>query len=393
MSASAEARGGPLALLFAIPADVWLVIAGLVDAHLAVLLPPGSPARIFIALVTLLILPGYALTTAVFPAARASRGFSPTSLFGSAGDSPLSNRNGRTGPAALSGVERAALTFGLSVALIPLFGAAVELIYGSYRLESLLVVVTVFVLVALAVGSVRRYRTPADQRYELPIHDWLAALRASLSDVGGVDLALNVALALALVVSASTLTLALVAPQDGSDFTEVYLLAPQDDGDLAGKNYPTEFNRSEARELAFAVENREGEAVSYTVVSELQRLDSNGEVVEDARLDRFERRVAAGETWQQRHNVTPTLVGENLRLTYLVYKGDPPSELSTDTAYRYVSLRINVSASPSASSSTNSSATNSTATNATSMAPPAFASVTSPDSMSIAPTADASPVA
>ena len=353
MSESAGSRGKPLALLLALPADVWLILAGLADAYLAVMLPPGNPARILITLLTLLILPGYALTTAAFPAKRSSRRFSPMSVFGTAGESPFRDRNeANAGPAALTGVERAALSFGLSVALVPVFGAVLYLTDGGFRLRPLLVVLTTFVLLATAIGVIRRSGLPADRRYEMPVHDWIGSVRSSFANASGVDLALNVALALALLISASTLAFAIAAPQDGSQFTEAYLLAPQGDGEFAAKNYPTEFNRSENRSLAFVVENQEGQTVSYTVIAELQRLDSEGNVLEDERVARFEQTVAAGESWRNQHAVTPTLVGERLRLSYLVYRGDPPAEISRQTAYRDVSIRINVSASSASGSIT-----------------------------------------
>lgn len=393
--------GATLALPLVFPADVLAVLAGLAGAYLAVLLPPGSPVRILVALLALTLLPGYALTTVAFPAER--RSSDPTDeSFASRAVSPIADRGADR--AAISPVERAALSFGLSLALIPLFGLVVQVVAGGYRLEPMLWVLSAFVLLAMAVGVVRRSRTPADERYDLPVGNWVSFARSAFFERQGIDLALNVALALAIVISTSTLAFALVAPQDGSRSTGAYLLAPQENGELAGKNYPTEFERGVGRPLAVAVTNNEGEATAYTVVVELQRLDESGNVLEDAQLARFSDRVAAGETWTRRHNVTPTFVGERLRLSYLVYKGDPPSEISSRTAYRDVSIRINVTATANASgappnatatgnasadgtaASTNATGTaaNATATASNATATPAAADASAPASLTSA---------
>jgi len=38
------------------------------------------------------------------------------------------------------------------------------------------------------------------------------------------------------------------------------------------------------------------------------------------------------------------MVGENMRLTFLLYRDSPPQNPSVDTAYREIHLRVNVTA-------------------------------------------------
>lgn len=309
-------------------------LGALVCANLAVLLPAGSPLRVGITLGVLLVLPGYALTTAAFPARRPW----DESTSGTWGTVESAGGQRR---AALTGVERAALSFGLSVALLPLFGLVLQVAVGGFYLSASVALLTVFVLLALVAGVIRRARTPEDVRY-VPLRGLWKDGKRSFRGADGRKAALNVVLALTVIVSMSTLGYALVAPQEGSRFTEAYLLAQQDDGQFASQNYPTAFEVGEGRPLMLAVENHEGEPVRYAVVVELQRRSEDGSTTEREELDRFTERVPDGETWRHEHEVAPTFAGERLHLVYMVFRGSPPEDPTERTAYRSVSLKIDV---------------------------------------------------
>ncbi|RDZ95950.1 hypothetical protein DEQ92_21610, partial [Haloferax sp. Atlit-6N] len=65
-------------------------------------------------------------------------------------------------------------------------------------------------------------------------------------------------------------------------------------------------------------------------------------VLQREQLTRFDPTLDANETWHQPHTVRPTLTGERLRLTYLLYRGSPPQQPSVDSAYRETHLWLNV---------------------------------------------------
>lgn len=179
----------------------------------------------------------------------------------------------RTGRAAITGVERAALSFGLSIAVLPALAFATEYLYGGYDLVGVLMVLTSFVVLAFAVGVVRRWRTPVEDRYDPTPGAWLAGRRAELDRSNGWELALNVALVAVVVISSSMLVVAVIAPQDGTHYTEAYVLAEQPSGEWAAKNYPTEMQTGDGTPLRFVLSNREDTTVNHTVVVTLQRLD------------------------------------------------------------------------------------------------------------------------
>lgn len=305
--------------------DAVLVFGALLAVVLGVLLEAEGPIWIALALGGLLFLPGYTLTTLLFPATA---------------DIATRRSDGRpwTTHAALSGGERLALSFGLSVALLPLLGLLIWAF--GFPLSSWPIVVTVAVLVVVyfILGAVRRARLPAEERYDPSLRAGIESARAAV--IGG-SIG-NALLGVSILVAVSTLSFALVAPQDGGGYTETTLLTENESGSLVAGGYPTNMTVGTTEELVLEITNREGNAVTYTAVVELHRVGPNGSIRESATLDRYQRRVAASTTENLRHQVTPTIAGERMRLVYLLYKGEPPSDPSRANAYQHLSLSVQV---------------------------------------------------
>lgn len=132
---------------------------------------------------------------------------------------------------------------------------------------------------------------------------------------------------------------------DASGFTELSLLSEDENGTLVASDYPTEYRSGDANTLYVSVRNREGKEIEYTVIAKLQRIDETDESVlvrEETELARVNRQIRTGQTFQFEHDVEPEMTGSNLRLVYLLYRGQPPENPTTDNAYRSVHLRINV---------------------------------------------------
>jgi uncharacterized membrane protein len=356
-----------------LPADLAAVVALVVLTVLAVLLPVVSetPLRVVLGLPFVLFVPGYAFIAALFPEA----GESPTAD-GSAGDeAPDTGSAGDESPDAgdrsgIDGIERVALSFGLSIAIVPLIGLVLNFTPWGIRLVPILASVSGFTLIAVAAAAVRRRELPEEERFRVPYRAWVAAGRAELlePDSRG-DAALNVLLVLSIVLATASVGYAVAVPKQGEQFSELYLLTEGEDGDLVADDYPTEFVRGEPRSLVVGIGNQEHRTVEYTVVTELQAVEiersGNGSVgtnasvnasasagnvsmtvLEEEEIRRFETELAHNRTWIRPHNVTPTLTGEDLRLTYLLYESAPPEDPTVDSAYRAVWLWVNVSESP-----------------------------------------------
>jgi uncharacterized membrane protein len=317
------------------PAD--LVVA-LVYALLsgALLLSPvvfSTWIMAIIAIPFLFVLPGFVFLAVLFPR-RATKTNTDA-------EGPVFTLHTRS----IDGVERAILSFGMSVVLVPILGFGYSLFPIGYSRQAVAGTILGFVLVAIALGAIQRARVPPEERYRLPIKQSITSGRRALAGVPRVDAALNVLLAIAMVVAVSTVAYAVVNPLDGTQYTEVSLMTETDSGEFVAGNYPDDFVRGDSQPLTVSITNREDARQTYDVVVVVQRVRDGGEsptVLEQRRVDDFRLTVGAGETTRLQHAAQSPISGENLRLVYLVYDGTPPDRPTTENAYRYVHLWIDV---------------------------------------------------
>lgn len=337
---AADNNYGPAGGLFTTYGDVVVVLAYALVAEGGVASGVFTgPLRVLLALPLLFFLPGYALVSALFPARSQTEDETGMSL------STALRQPG------LEWVERGALSLGASLVVLPLVGVALPLLGVPYETTPVVSALVLVTGVGMLVGAVRRLRLPESERVVIPVARWYGELRASTVDAdSSTDAALNVALAVAVVVSMAALGVGLAAPQDGETFTEVAVLTEQG-GELVASGYPSSVTAGEPTSFTLTVENREGEAIDYTSVVVLERVrtsDGSVTVLERSELERVAMSVANGETGQQQVTVRPDLLGEDLRLRVLVYEGEPPAELSAATADNYLTLWLDVTPSGSA---------------------------------------------
>jgi uncharacterized membrane protein len=166
--------------------------------------------------------------------------------------------------------------------------------------------------------------------------------RASLRPASGVG-ALHVLLVLGLLVSGTGIGYAAMSAERGEQFTEFALVAESDSGELVASEYPSQIPLGSSATVQVTIGNQEGRDLNYTVVVIAQRIE-NGTVLSTARLDRFRTRVAAGETVTRPHEVSPSLVGEDVRVSYLLYRGEAPVEANPrpENAYRRTHIWVDV---------------------------------------------------
>jgi len=160
------------------------------------------------------------------------------------------------------------------------------------------------------------------------------------------EIVLGLLLVFSVSVAAGGIVYTMNTPDRGSGFTEFYLLTENESGALVATGYPTEFAPGERKPLVIGIENHEGQPTNYTVVAELQRVEQeNGStsVVEQREIRRFRTTASENETKLIQHSVNPPMNGTQLRLVYLLYRGDPPANPTVENAYRETHLQINVS--------------------------------------------------
>ena len=327
-----------------LPVDAVAVVAFLVAAN-GVLYSPfvaGTAVRALVGFPLLFFVPGYAVVASLFPGCETT------------GSSRLDWRvvgDGRGSTLRDRGVdwrERLALSFGTSVALLPLVALGLSLAGFVYSLGVVSATLSGVTVLGMTVAVVRRNRLPARQRFQVPYRQWASTIDDGVFGRDStLDAALNVALAVVVLVSVAGVGYAVATPNHGESYTSATLLTENASGELTASDYPDTLDQS-GESLVVRLENHEGATTDYTVVGQLQHVrqrDGSTTVVRRGEVFRASPTVEAGQAWSQAHTVEPVLAGEDLRLVYYVYEGDAPATPSTETAYRHVHVWVDAPAS------------------------------------------------
>ena len=322
----------------AIPVDLVVLVTfvGAVDVALAQSFVYGTPLAVALGVPLVLFAPGYAVVAMLFP-----------------GAGPEGEPNGwvratvGTERVGLTPGERLAVSFGTSLALLPLLGVALSLTGVGFAPWTVITSLSAITVGGGVVGAVRRVRLPPSERFGVPVRSLASRLRSGVVGTdSALEAALNVALAIAVLAAVASLGYAVAAPSDGEQFSHLSLVTESESGEYVSSGYPQNFSAGETKPLTVVVENHEGQSVEYTVVAKLQRVeqtsDGGARVLRETELTRLNGRVEGGETWRARHDISPTMVGDDQRLVYLLYKGDPPRNPSTSNAYEHAHIWVDV---------------------------------------------------
>lgn len=331
-----ESVASPPTVAWSVPADAVAVIGYTVVVEGVIVsgLSGVTPLRAALGVPFALFLPGYALCSALFPARTA----------------PLTGRDGAVlrGPIRGDGLfwpDRVALSFGVSLACLPVVALVLGVSGLGYAPAVVAAALGSVVVSGTVVGTVRRARLPPGDRYRVPYRRWVDEAREALVGGDALDTGLNLTLVVLVVLAVGTLGYALVSPPAAESYSGFQLLAEGEDGDLVADDYPREFDPGESRQLYVGIDNHEGSTTRYTVVAELQRVETaegSVSVLERERLDRFSATLDPGERLRERRTVAPDTTGEDLRLVYYLYRGDAPADPDGSSAYRSVYLWVDV---------------------------------------------------
>jgi len=350
------------------PADADLIAVTVVTllSVIVVLVPPFSETvlRFGLGVLFVFFVPGYALISALFPddaspvtATADSTGEWPAPHAESTGSDGNSTGSDSTSTGMLpgrlytgsgiDGVDRLALGFGTSLAIVPLVGIALSLTPWGLGVVSTVAAVAGITLCAVAVAGYRRRQLPAERRFVVPYRAWIASGRQRIFRPDSrVDALLTVVLAVSVLLAFGSVAVAVAAPPDGEQYSEFYLLTEDASGELVADNYPTLLAVDEPEPVVVGIENDEGTTTDYTVVVEIQEVeisdDNQVTVVDRERIDTFEPTLEDGEQWETEHDLVSTMTGEDLRVSYLLYTDEPPAVPSMETADESLHLWVDV---------------------------------------------------
>jgi len=236
-----------------------------------ILFAPDNVVRQIIGLVFVLFLPGYAATAALFP------------------------ENDQ-----IDGIERVALSFGLSIAIVPLIGLGLNFTPWGIRLDPILASVSAFIIAASLVGWYRRMKLPSDERFAIAVNFEL--------DFGGmplVDKILTIGIVVMLVASVVVLAWAVATPRVGERFTQLAILGP----DGMATDYPRNLTVGQDAMVHLSVKSFEHRISNYTIAIVLTSELDNTTIVDQYTMD-----------WNQTHSLTPyRAIAQNFTLDHLDY--------------------------------------------------------------------------
>ncbi|WP_265107823.1 DUF1616 domain-containing protein [Halosolutus halophilus] len=315
-------------LLAGAPVDLLLtgVFVFVATVLLAVVDVSSQLVRAAIGFPLLFLVPGYVTVSMLFPRETPARGtVADTSLL-------------VTQTRAISDIERAALSFGLSFALLPLLGLVIAATPWGFTQPVVVGTVSCFALIGASIATARRLLIARAYRYEVQFGRRLEALHAAIFDTKStIHTAVNVALVLSMLLALTSVGYALMAPQQGEQYTSLQLLTENESGELVASGYPEEIQPGESIPLVIGVENQEQEDMNYTVVVQEQRIE-DGEVVERTELRRIDYIVNDGGTAYGERDITPTTADGPVRISILLYQNEVPDSPTQENAYRYTHI-------------------------------------------------------
>ncbi|SFB93027.1 Uncharacterized membrane protein [Halobiforma haloterrestris] len=327
-----------------VPTDlVGLTGFALAAATLLAVVDVSSPVvRAAVGAPLLFLAPGYAVVSALFPRARGAGVDTGTDTDG--GDGSLIGQTGSP-----TDVERPALAFGLSFAVLPLLGLGIAALSWRFETTTIVGTVTGFVLVTTAFAAVRRIRVAPRDRYCLGLGGKLRRLRAAI--FGSRSLAataINLVLVVSVLLALTSVGYGLAAPQDGERYTDLRLLTEDESGEYVVGDHADSVEPGESIPVTVAVENQEGESMEYTVVVQEQWVAEDGTVLERNDLRRVDYSVADGATALGDREVTPEAESGEVRIAVMLFDGDAPEDPTTDDAYRHAHFWVEIEDEPAA---------------------------------------------
>lgn len=270
----------------------------------------GGPTwiRVPLGFLFVFVLPGYALTSALFP------------------------RN-TVGPArsfsfSIGILERLVLSVGLSLAIVPLVSISLSLLSFTIDIYSVLLSLGFVIIASTVVAMLRTYNSPPPERFTLSPGRILDRQALTPNKV-------NVLFVVALLLAGAGLTAAIVGSDAGDTYTELALQTQDDDGELIPDAYPDSLSVGESEQLHVEIENNEHRSVGYTLVVLLEDIESD-EVVDRTELDRMNVELNHAERTELEHELEPNRAGQSLRVSYLLYLDETPDQPTLSNADRSV---------------------------------------------------------
>lgn len=272
--------------------------------------------RLILGLPFILFIPGYILVFALFPAKKTDRG--------------------------IDTLERIALSFGLSIAIVPLIGLLLNYTPWGIRLEPILLSNLIFIISIGLFGTYRWNKTDPEERFIIP----LKKIKIPKQEKP-IDRILTIILIIAILIVIISLIYVITNPKTGEQFTEFYLLGPTGKAEGYPRNLTTQQNAT----IIIGIANHEYQTISYTIQIWLinQTTNTNNQTIYNQMyyLDNIKttlphQPINIEGTWHQQWTTNYTIhidTPGTFKLEFLLYK-IPTTSYNTNTNYNEIADQI-----------------------------------------------------
>lgn len=272
-------------LIWTILTIVFVIIPFLSDTLLRTLL--GIPMVLFI--------PGYVLISALFP-----KKFD------------------------LKSIERMALSFGLSIAVVPLLGLLLNFTFGI-KILPILFILCFYTIAFIFIAALRREKLPPEERFNLPYYHGYKFIYNEINvKRNKKELVLIGILIFSIVMVLGMIFFITATPKIGERFTEFYIMGPEG----KAENFPVNLKYQNPVTIPVGVINHEYASVNYTVQVALDR-----QVITDTWF-----RLNNNEAWEKNMTFAPDKEGTGIKLEFWLFKED-----NFTAPYRELNLWVTVS--------------------------------------------------
>jgi uncharacterized membrane protein len=301
-------------------ADLTVALVWLAASILAIYLPVlnESSVRVVLALPAILFLPGYSLIAA---------------LFCKEDD--------------IDFIERIALSFGLSIAVVSLIGLCLNFTPWGIRLDPLLISLTLFTVAMILIAQYRRMLLAPGQRFRFPFSEIASTVRNSFNPHEGsrVDRILTIVLSLSILIAVVTTICVIAVPKEGERFTEFFILGDQQ----KAADYPDQITVGEQYPLHIGVGNHEYRPVTYMIrtygmLMEFDNTTNTSRIMSMDPLWQHSLTLAHNETALIPYNLSVEKSGYN-RIEFLLFKETVPGPAVSgsdliNASYRDLHIRV-----------------------------------------------------
>ncbi|MCP4536813.1 MAG: DUF1616 domain-containing protein [Chloroflexi bacterium] len=276
---------------FIIIVVLGLILLGLIAAGVQELPPPLPTLRLLLGLFFVLFAPGYTLQASLFPCSDD-----------------------------LGDPERLALSFGLSIAIVPPIALILDNLPWGLRLWPIVAAEGLFIIICSLIAWMRRRWLSEGDRFVLvvavDVKEWWVVQDRTNRILYGI-------LVGALLIAVVSVIIIVVLPKSGEHFTEFYILGPEG----LAENYPREVVVGQTVAVTVGIANREGVQADYQVF-----------IVSEDLLIGYSEPVylKPGETGEQLVSFTPVVAGDDVEVTFLL------SREGVEGTYRSLRLWLKV---------------------------------------------------